>query len=90
MSGQAAMRAALMRASLLVRPVSRGPWVERIDAKLDAWAASGEELHALDLHALDLLPYELESALRSLVFRLRITEAQALEGLDRIGVVPLN
>lgn len=71
-------------ASLLVRLASRGQWVERIDAKLDEWASAGEALHAPDL-----LPYELESALRSLVFARELTEAQAVEG-HRIGVVPLT
>lgn len=72
-------------ASLLVRLAARGRWVERIDAKLDEWASAGEELHAPDL-----LPYELESALRSLVFARELSEAQAIEGLERIGIVPLT
>jgi predicted nucleic acid-binding protein len=71
-------------ASLLVRLASRGEWVELIDAKLDEWGSAGETLHAPDL-----LSYELESALRSLVFTGHLSEPQAIEGLNRIAVVPL-
>lgn len=42
-----------------------------------------------ELHAPQLPAYELESALRSLVFARELTRAQAVEGLDRIAVVPL-
>lgn len=43
----------------------------------------------LDASLLVLPAYELESALRSLVFARELTKAQAVEGLDRIAVVPL-
>jgi predicted nucleic acid-binding protein len=53
----------IVDASLMVRLAARGDWVDLIDAKLGERQGAGETLHAPDL-----LPYEVESAMRSFVF----------------------
>lgn len=77
--------AVVVDASLLVRLVSRGDWAERVDALLDRWGDIGE-----DLHAPDLLPYEVENALRGMVFARRFSESEAIDGLRRIAAVPVT
>ncbi len=74
-----------------------------VDASLLVRLASGGALHAeigehlavairgrVDLHAPALMPYELESAVRSLVFANEISESAALAGLAAVGDLPIT
>lgn len=69
--------AIVVDASLLVRLASGGEWAPEIDEKVASWLTSGEELHAPDL-----LFYEVESGLRRMVFDGLLTEARAISRLD--------
>lgn len=77
--------AIVVDASLLVRLASGGEWATEIDAKIAAWATSGEELHAPDL-----LFYEVESGLRRMVFDGLLTEAGAISRLDDVAAIAIT
>jgi len=72
-------------ASLLVRLASGGARHAEIGEHLTA--AIRERV---DLHAPALMPFELESAVRSLVFSSEISESAALAGLAAVGDLPIT
>lgn len=76
--------AIVVDASLLVRLASGGEWAAEIDAKIAFWLNSGEELHAPDL-----LFYEVESGLRRMVFDGKLSEANAISRLDDVAAIAI-
>ena len=77
--------AIVVDASLLVRLASGGEWAAEIDAKIASWLTSGEELHAPDL-----LFYEVESALRRMVFDGKLSEARTISRLGDVAAIAVT
>ncbi|MFN8110154.1 MAG: PIN domain-containing protein [Thermoleophilia bacterium] len=76
---------AVVDASLLVRLASGGEHHALIGERLAAAIRDG-----VDLHAPALMPYELESAVRGLVFANQISEAAAMAGLAAVEELPIS
>lgn len=77
--------AIVVDASLLVRLASGDEWATEIDAKIASWPTSGEELHAPDL-----LFYEVESGLRRMVFDGLLPEARAISRLGDLAGIAIT